>query len=168
MPSQGGDVFEVKLTYKSSDATRLSFRGTVTPATQNNSHSYALPYTKGLYDVAYQVTISGTYTMQVMRYGKEVKGSPTIIAISSGVVSPGTSTASGFGHQGGVYYSRADSAKTLTFTVTARDRFGNIVQQPSILNDLDLTVTPNPELIAVNPFPTSGMLACVFVSLVIT
>jgi hypothetical protein len=167
---QGGDVFEVKLTYKSSDATRLSFKGTVAPATQNNSASYALPYTRGLYDVAYHVTISGTYTMQVMRYGKEVKGSPTNVVITSGVVNPAASTASGFGHQGGVYYSKAESAKTLTFTVTARDRFGNVVQQPSILNDLELTVLPDPELIAVNPFPIAGILmiaSCMFVSLFI-
>ena len=153
--TQGGDIFEVKLTYNAPDATRLSLSGTVTPA--NRTAVGAMPYTRGLYDVTYHVTISGTYTMQVMRYGKNVKNSPTSIVINSGVVDPGSTTASGFGHIGGVYYSRAEAAKTLTFTVTARDRFGNVVQQPSILNELELSVMPAGASTAINPFPTPGL-----------
>ena len=135
--NQGGDKFVASLTYIANDATRLKVGADIVPA--NQSGSGGLSYNEGLYDVSYQATRSGTYVLQVTRYGQSIKGSPKTLAVAAGTVEPSACSASGYGHLGGVY--TVGSSLPLSFQLNVVDKFGNSVQD-SVLPVLSFAVSP--------------------------
>ena len=78
--------------------------------------------------------------MQLSRYGLSITNSPSIVEIKAGnpVASACTTTPvvsnDGVGYIGGLQFD------TLSFTIYARDQFGNIAREPSILPDLAVSV----------------------------
>lgn len=128
---QRGDTFVVVLSHQVETLERVSFAGVVEDMLDVNDR--VVP---GQYLARYQATRSGTYTLSISRYGTNVKGSPRTLTVQPGAPHPPSFTIEGYGAIGGVF------STLLSFTVYARDTFGNVVSDPNVRRDLAVTVTP--------------------------
>ena len=95
----------------------------------------------GKYEVAYRVTVSGQYNLQITRYGLSIKDSPAVVEIDPGAPTASTCTTHPVQASDGLGMIGGRQNTELSFTVYARDQFGNIAKKPSIESDLKVTVT---------------------------
>lgn len=146
---QRGDTFDAKLNYVTTKPVSTVFVGASSEL--RNAGGGIVP---GKYVISYSVTASGTYKMQISRYGLSISDSPSTVEISAGVPVASACTTKpvvandGMGMLGGLM------GEELSFTVYARDQYGNVAKFPSIRDGLAVKVDNS--LASSSVLPLSG------------
>jgi hypothetical protein len=132
---QRGDTYEAKLTYITSKPVSTSFLGTSSELKERGS------IVPGKYVISYGVTMSGDYVMQISRYGFAIANSPSIVTINPGVPVASSCTTHPVQESDGLGMMGGKKSEPSSFTIYARDRYGNVAKTPSIVSGLTVDIT---------------------------
>ena len=133
---QRGDTFEAKLTYVTDEPVSTTFMGSSSEL--KNAEDIVIP---GKYLISYSVTVSGQYVMQVSRYGFAIANSPSYVTINAGVPVASSCTTTPILENDGTGMIGGKKFETVSFTIYARDRYGNVARTPSIYERLAVDIT---------------------------
>ncbi|MFN9904412.1 MAG: hypothetical protein ACK55Z_37685, partial [bacterium] len=95
----------------------------------------------GKYVISYGVTMSGDYVMQISRYGVAIANSPSIVTINPGVPMASSCTTHPVQESDGLGMIGGKKSVPASFTIYARDRYGNVAKTPSIVSGLTVDMT---------------------------
>lgn len=144
-----GNMYDFTLNTNDAYGNRVSSPGAVISVTYNGTGPAASPQPcgscNGAYTVQYQSSVQGVFQMTVTVNNIAIKGSPFIVAFSSGAVSPFHCTVQGDGVAGGV------AGSPITFIVQLRDQYHNPVTTSA---NVSVTVTDEEGVAVAGPVVT--------------
>jgi hypothetical protein len=135
---QRGDTFASKFTYLTSKPVNTVFSGSSSEF--RGGDGSIVP---GKFVISYSVTASGQYVMQLSRYGLAIANSPSKVDISPGTPLASACTTNPISNSDGLGMIGGLKSRQLSFTVYARDKYGNVAKVPNILLNLVVSVSPS-------------------------